>query len=409
MNNPSTKSAGVFQFDPVEEVVRAIRQGRMVVIVDDQRRENEGDLVMAAEKAGDKAVNFMATHGRGLICIAMTAERLARLKIDRASSRHDADRFQTAFMESVDARQGVSTGISARDRARTIRVLVDERSRPEDLVSPGHLFPLESRPGGVLRRAGHTEASVDLARMAGLKPAAVICEIMRADGQMARLPDLRKFAARHRLKLSSVADIIAWRRRQERLVDCVRTTTLPTEFGVFQLKLYHSMIEDKDHLALILGDPAKDKSALVRVHSECLTGDAFGSLRCDCGAQLRVALKRVAAEKSGVVLYMRQEGRGIGLANKMHAYALQDKGLDTVQANVRLGFSDDLRDYGIGAQILADLGLKRIRLMTNNPRKVIGLEGYGIKIVERIPIVLPSNKYNRRYLSVKKKKMGHIL
>ncbi len=409
MNRLSTNLDAPFQFNPVEEVIRAIRQGRMVVIVDDQRRENEGDLVVAAEKAGDRAVNFMATHGRGLICVAMTAERLARLKIGRASSRHDAGQFQTAFMESVDACQGVSTGISARDRARTIRVLVDERSRPEDLASPGHIFPLEAREGGILRRAGHTEASVDLARMAGLKPAAVICEIMRADGQMARLPDLRKFVARHHLKITSVADLIAWRRRRERLVACVQTTTLPTEFGVFQLKLYHSITDGKDHLALVLGEPAKDKSALVRVHSECLTGDVFGSLRCDCGTQLRAALKLVAAEKSGVVLYMRQEGRGIGLANKIHAYALQDKGLDTVQANVRLGFSDDLRDYGIGAQILTDLGLKKIRLMTNNPRKVIGLEGYGIKIIERIPVVFTSNKYNRRYLHVKKNKMGHLL
>lgn len=409
MKHRACRTAAHSQFDPVEEVIRSIRQGRLVVIVDDQRRENEGDLVVAAEKASDRAVNFMATHGRGLICVAMTAGRLAQLNIGRALSRHDAGRFQTAFMESVDARQGVSTGISAHDRARTIRVLMDERSRPEDLVSPGHLFPLEARPGGVLRRAGHTEAAVDLARLAGLKPAAVICEIMRADGGMARLPDLVNFAAKHRLKIVSVADLIAWRRRRERLVVCERTTSLPTEFGVFQLKLYRSLADGEEHLALVLGEPAQAVSALVRVHSQCLTGDVFGSLRCDCGAQLRAALKRVAAEKCGVVLYMRQEGRGIGLANKIHAYALQDKGLDTVQANTRLGFSDDLRDYGVGAQILADLGLKKIRLMTNNPRKVIGLEGYGIKIVEIIPVVFPSNPYNRRYLRVKKNKMGHWL
>ncbi len=404
----SPPAAG-FPFDPVAEVIRSVRRGRLVIIVDDQRRENEGDLVAAADKAGARAVNFMATHGRGLVCVAMTGERLARLKIGRALARHGADRFHTAFMESVDARRGVSTGISADDRARTIRALIAERSRPEDLVSPGHVFPLESLEGGVLRRAGHTEAAVDLARLAGLKPAAVICEIMRADGRMARLPDLRTFARRHRLKMTSVADLIAWRRRQERLVEFVRTVALPTEFGVFQLKLYRSLPEGCDHLALVLGDPARDRSALVRVHSQCLTGDALGSLRCDCGAQLRAALQRVAAEKSGVVLYMRQEGRGIGLANKIHAYALQDQGLDTVQANRRLGFSDDLRDYGVGAQILADLGLKKIRLMTNNPRKIIGLEGYGLKIVERIPVVLPPNPYNQRYLKAKKNKMGHWL
>ncbi len=399
----------VSPFDSIEEVIEAVRRGHLVVIVDDQRRENEGDLVAAAEKAGARAVNFMATHGRGLICVALTAGRLARLRIGRAATRHEGGRFQTAFMESVDARRGVTTGISARDRARTIRALVDERSRPEDLVSPGHVFPLEARDGGVLRRAGHTEASVDLARLAGLKPAAVICEVMRADGQMARLPDLRRFAARHRLKIASVADLIAWRRHRERLVACVQTTSLPTEFGVFQLKLYRSEPDGKEHLALSMGDPAQERAALVRVHSECLTGDVFGSLRCDCGAQLRAAMQRVAAEKSGVVLYMRQEGRGIGLANKIHAYALQDKGLDTVQANLRLGFSADLRDYGIGAQILADLGLKNIRLMTNNPRKIIGLQAYGIRIVERIPVVLPANPHNRLYLKTKKKKMGHWL
>jgi 3,4-dihydroxy 2-butanone 4-phosphate synthase/GTP cyclohydrolase II len=409
MSRPATQSAPRVQFDPVAEVIRSFRRGRLVVIVDDQRRENEGDLVAAAEQAGDRTINFMATHGRGLICVALTAARLARLKIGPAASRHDASRFRTAFMESVDARRGVTTGISAHDRARTVRVLVDERSRPEDLVSPGHVFPLEAREGGVLRRAGHTEASVDLARLAGLKPAAVICEIMRADGHMARLPDLRKFAARHRLRMTSVADLIAWRRRRERLVSCVRSVALPTEFGVFQLKLYHSALDDEDHLALVLGEPAKARAPLVRVHSQCLTGDVFGSLRCDCGAQLRAALKRVAAEKTGVVLYMRQEGRGIGLANKIHAYALQERGLDTVEANRRLGFSDDLRDYGVGAQILADLGLRNIRLMTNNPRKVIGLEGYGIRIVEIIPLVFPSNPFNRRYLNTKKKKLGHWL
>lgn len=409
MKPRSASRAARRPFDPVGKVVRAIRAGRMVVIVDDRRRENEGDLVVAAEKATDQAVNFMARHGRGLICVAMTTGRLARLKIGRAAARHSPGRFQTAFMESVDARRGVTTGISARDRARTVRALVDDRSRPEDFSSPGHVFPLEARDGGVLRRAGHTEASVDLARMAGLKPAAVICEIMRDDGRMARLPDLRRLARRRRLLMTSVADIIAWRRRSERLIKLERSVPLPTEFGVFQLKLYRSLPDGEEHLALVLGDPAAGKSALVRVHSQCLTGDVFGSLRCDCGAQLRAALRRVGEEKNGVVLYMRQEGRGIGLANKIHAYALQDKGLDTVEANKRLGFSDDLRDYGIGAQILADLGLKRIRLMTNNPRKVVGLEGHGLKIEEIIPLVFPATPYNRRYLDAKKKKMGHWL
>lgn len=405
LSSPSVRSP----LDSVAEVIRAFRRGRWVVLVDDQHRENEGDLVVAAEKATDRAINFMATFGRGLICAAMTADRLARLKIGRASSHHDAGPFRTAFMESVDARRGVTTGISAHDRARTLRVLMDERSRPEDLISPGHVFPLESREGGVLRRAGHTEASVDLARMAGLKPAAVICEIMRDDGRMARLPDLRKFAARHHLKITSVADIIAWRRRRERLVEFVRTVSLPTEFGIFQLKLYRSIPDGDQHVALVMGEPARARSALVRVHSQCLTGDVFGSLRCDCGAQLRAALKRVAREKTGVVLYMRQEGRGIGLENKIHAYALQDKGFDTVEANEHIGFAADLRDYGVGAQILADLGLKKIRLMTNNPKKVIGLEGYGLKIVERIPVIFPPNPYNRRYLNAKKNKLGHWL
>ena len=396
-------------FDPLPDVIRALRRGQLVVVVDDCQRENEGDLVVAAEKATARAINFMATHGRGLICVALTGARLAHLKIGRASMRQETDRFQTAFMESVDARQGVSTGISAADRAHTIRLLVDERARAEDFISPGHVFPLAYREGGVLRRAGHTEASVDLARLALLKPAAAICEIMRADGRMARLPDLRRFARQHRLKIISVADIIAWRRRQERLIELVRSVRLPTEYGVFQLKLYRALPDGDHHVALVFGEPARAKAALVRVHSQCLTGDVFGSLRCDCGAQLHAALRLVAKEKSGVVLYMRQEGRGIGLANKIHAYALQERGLDTVEANERLGFGDDLRDYGIGAQILADLGLKRIRLMTNNPRKVIGLEGYGLKIVEIIPVVFPSNPYNRRYLKTKKSKMGHWL
>jgi 3,4-dihydroxy 2-butanone 4-phosphate synthase / GTP cyclohydrolase II len=396
-------------FHPVEDVIRGIRRGRMVVIVDDRARENEGDLVIAAEKANDRAINFMARFGRGLICIAMTSERLERLNIARMVSTHAPDAFHTAFMASVDARRGVTTGISAHDRARTIRVLLDDKSRSDDLVSPGHVFPLAARQNGVLRRAGHTEAAMDLARLAGLKPAGVICEIMRDDGRMARLPDLLRFAARHHLMIASVADLIAYRRRSEKLVACVRQALLPTKFGAFNLRLYESLPDGALHMALVMGNPAQDPSALVRVHSECLTGDVFGSLRCDCGEQLHIAMQKVASAGSGVVLYMRQEGRGIGLANKIHAYALQEQGLDTVAANKKLGFPADLRDYGAGAQILSDLGLKKIRLMTNNPRKVIGLEGYGIEITEIIPVVLPANPHNRKYLTTKKRKLGHWL
>lgn len=407
MNKNTLQKASPFH--PIEDILREIRSGRMIVIVDDKKRENEGDLVVAAEKVTDQAINFMARYGRGLICVAMTQERLDRLNIGKMSTAHAPDTFRTAFMTSVDARHGVTTGISAHDRAHTIKVLLDDKSKDGDLISPGHVFPLAAREGGVLRRAGHTEAAIDLARLAGLKPAGIICEIMRDDGRMARLPDLLKFSSQHRLSIASVADLIAYRRRQEKLVTCIQQACLPTEFGMFNLHLYRSMPDGDLHLALVLGEPERDKSALVRVHSECLTGDVFGSLRCDCGAQLHAAMKQVAAAKSGVILYMRQEGRGIGLANKIHAYALQEKGLDTVAANKKLGFAADLRDYGTGAQILSDLGLKKIRLMTNNPRKVIGLEGYGIRIVERIPVVLPSNPYNRKYLDTKKKKLGHWL
>ncbi len=396
-------------FHPIEDVIREIRRGRMVIIVDDKARENEGDLVIAAEKVTDRAINFMARFGRGLICVAMTQDRLERLNITKMASTHAPDNLRTAFMASVDARRGITTGISAHDRARTIRILLDEKSRPGDLASPGHVFPLAAREGGVLRRAGHTEAAIDLARLAGLKPSGIICEIMRDDGRMARLPDLLKFSRRHHLSITSVADLIAYRRRSEKMVTCVRQAQLPTRFGLFSLRLYQSRPDGEMHIALVMGNPARDASALVRVHSECLTGDVFNSLRCDCGAQLRVAMQKVAEAKSGVVLYMRQEGRGIGLANKIHAYALQEQGMDTVTANKKLGFPADLRDYGTGAQILSDLGLKKIRLMTNNPRKVIGLQGYGIKIVERIPVILPSNPYNRKYLNTKKKKMGHWL
>ena len=396
-------------FDPIEDVIADMRRGKMVVITDDENRENEGDLVMAADKVTDRAINFMARFGRGLICVAMTKERLEKLNVRSMVNRGGGDHFGTAFMESVDAREGISTGISAHDRARTIKLLVTPEAQRADLVSPGHVFPLEAKEGGVLRRTGHTEASVDLARLAGLHPAGVICEIMKDDGSMARLPELTKFAKKHGLKIASIANLIAYRRKEERLVDLVRTVDMPTRFGMFKLKLYHSVSDDENHLALVMGDPRKVRSPLVRVHSECLTGDVFGSLRCDCGDQLAKAMQMVAKEKVGVVLYMRQEGRGIGLANKLHAYALQEKGLDTVEANVKLGFKADLRDYGVGAQILADLGLSRIRLITNNPRKVIGLKAYWLSITERVPLVLPATEHSKRYLATKKSKLGHYL
>jgi 3,4-dihydroxy 2-butanone 4-phosphate synthase/GTP cyclohydrolase II len=402
MNEPVT-------FDPIEEVLAAIARGEMVVVTDDANRENEGDLVMAAEKADDRAINFMARHGRGLICLAMTRERLEQLGIGPMTARGGGDHFGTAFMESVDAREGITTGISAHDRARTIQVLVEERTTRQDMVSPGHTFPLQAKDGGVLRRAGHTEAAVDLARLAGLKPAGVICEILRDDGHMARLPELVAFAATHGLKMTSVAALIAYRRQRERLIEFVRDVGLPTRYGEFRLKLYRSIMDGEHHLALVAGDLPAVPAPLVRVHSECLTGDVFGSLRCDCGAQLDQALRMVQEAGAGVVLYMRQEGRGIGLANKIHAYALQERGLDTVEANERLGFQPDLRDYGVGAQILADLGLTRIRLITNNPRKVVGLGAYGLTIVERVPLVLPATEHSRRYLEVKREKLGHWL
>lgn len=395
------------KFQPVENIIRDVRRGKMVIVVDDEARENEGDLIVAAQKAGAAAINFMAKYGRGLICVAMTGARLAHLKI--GGLKNPSDTFKTAFMESVDARRGITTGISAHDRARTVQALISDRTGPGDLISPGHVFPLEARENGVLHRAGHTEAAVDLARLAGLKPAGVICEIMRDDGRMARLPDLVKFAATHNLKITSVADLIAYRRRSEKLVELVSAVALPTLFGPFNLKLYRSIPDNDHHIALVYGEPARERAALVRVHSECLTGDVFGSLRCDCGHQLHDSMKMIAANKSGVLLYMRQEGRGIGLAQKIHAYALQENGLDTVEANRKLGFAADLRDYGLGAQILADLGLRKIRLITNNPRKIIGLEGYGMEIVERIAMISPANKYNRKYLRTKKRKMGHLL
>ena len=398
-------------FDSVEEGIAAIRAGQMVVVADDENRENEGDLVAAAETVTPETINFMVQHGRGLVCMPLMAERVRQLGLQRMPTRNRGDAFSTAFLDSVDAASvhGVTTGISAADRARTVRVLVDPQSTCKDLVSPGHLFPLEARPGGVLVRAGHTEASVDLAALAGFSPAAVICEIMAGDGTMARLPELRFFATQHGLKMISVSSLIEYRRHREKLIERVRDVDLPTAHGHFRLRMYRSVLDNQEPLVLIKGDPSGDPPPLVRVHSECLTGDVFGSARCDCGEQLHAAMDMVEREGRGVVLYMRQEGRGIGLANKLHAYELQEQGLDTVEANLKLGFAADLRDYGVGAQILADLGLRRIRLLTNNPRKVIGLEGYGLSIVERVPISCVPSAHNARYLETKRNKMGHLI
>ncbi len=395
-------------FNPVEECIRAFGNGELVIVCDDENRENEGDLIIAAERVTPEAVNFMVTRGRGLVCVPMTADRLHALNIQRAPSRNRGDRFDTAFTYSVDAASGITTGISAADRARTIRVLADESSASDALVSPGHVFPLEAREGGVLARAGHTEAAVDLARLAGLTPAGVICEIMLEDGTMARLPDLQKFAREHTLKMMSIAELIQYRRRFEKLIEFIQEVQLPTAFGNFRLRLYNSIPDGIEHLALIKGDIAAADAPLVRVHSECLTGDVFGSIRCDCGSQLQCAMRMVEEEGCGVVLYMRQEGRGIGLANKLHAYKLQEEGLDTVEANIELGFPPDMRDYGVGAQILVDIGLTRLRLLTNNPRKLIGLQGYGLEIVERVAIAFEPGDHNRRYLETKREKMGHM-
>lgn len=392
----------------VEEAAEAVKRGELVIVTDDERRENEGDLVMAADKVTSEKINFMAKYGRGLICVSLPPERVEKLGLSRMALRGSGDRFATAFMESVDAAEGITTGISAHDRAHTVRTLVDETATGKDLVSPGHVFPLEVKQGGVLRRAGHTEASSDMARLAGLNPAGVICEILNEDGTMARMPDLKNFAARHDLKITTIADIIAYRRKKERLVDCVRAISLPTQYGEFELKLYHSAVDRDYHVALVMGDVGSEPPVLVRVHSECLTGDVFGSLRCDCGSQLRTAMQMIGEEGRGVVVYMRQEGRGIGLSNKIHAYELQEKGMDTVQANEHLGFAADLRDYGIGAQILCDLGVSRIRLLTNNPRKLIGLGGYGLEVVDRVSMPVQWTRENEKYLSTKRDKMGHM-
>jgi 3,4-dihydroxy 2-butanone 4-phosphate synthase/GTP cyclohydrolase II len=380
----------------------------MVIVVDDADRENEGDLILAAEHATPAAVNFMARFGRGLICVPTVGERLKQLGVERMVTQN-RETFKTDFQVSVDAATGITTGISAADRARTIQIMADPTALPDDLVQPGHVFPLRAKPGGVLQRAGHTEAAVDLVRLAGCRPIGVICEIMSDDGTMARLPELRKFARKHKLKICSIADLISHRRSREKLVEHVEVVKMPTDYGDFDLHLYVSRTDGQNHLALVKGDVREQSDVLVRVHSECLTGDVFGSRRCDCGPQLHQAMKQVAAAGRGVILYMRQEGRGIGLGPKIQAYKLQEKGLDTVEANQKLGYAMDLREYGLGAQILCDLGLRTIRLLTNNPKKIVGLEGYGLKIVEQVPIRVSPNPHNARYLKTKREKLGHLL
>jgi 3,4-dihydroxy 2-butanone 4-phosphate synthase/GTP cyclohydrolase II len=393
----------------IEEALEEIRQGRMVILVDDEDRENEGDLAMAAEKVTPEAINFMAKYGRGLICISLTEQRIGELRLPMMVSENTS-RFQTAFTVSVDACTGVTTGISAADRACTVSAMVDEQTKPEDLVSPGHIFPLRAKDGGVLVRTGQTEGSVDLARLAGLKPAGVICEIMNDDGSMARMPDLKIFAERHGLKIVTIADLIKYRLSKESLVRRIATAKLPTKYGgMFTAIAYENDVDPYHHIALVKGDIHPEDTVLVRMHSQCLTGDVFGSRRCDCEEQLHTAMEIIGQEGKGVIVYMRQEGRGIGLANKLKAYSLQDMGKDTVEANEELGFKADMRDYGIGAQILVDLGLHRIRLMTNNPRKIIGLEGYGIEVIERVPVETKPHQENIEYLTVKAKKMGHLL
>lgn len=396
------------QFDPVDSVLKDIRNGKMVIVTDDEDRENEGDFVMAAEKITPEAVNFMTKHGRGLICAPITHERAEKLGLQRMVLENRESQ-RTDFTVSVDAASGITTGISAGDRARTIRVLCNREAAPRDLIQPGHVFPLQAKPGGVLRRAGHTEASVDLARLAGFAPAGVICEILHEDGTMARLPELMKLKRKHRLKICTIQDLIAYRRSREKLVASEQIINLPTDYGEFTLHMYRSLVDDSHHLALVKGKISRRKPTLVRVHSECLTGDVFGSMRCDCGSQLHAALAQIEKAGSGVLVYMRQEGRGIGLVAKIHAYKLQEEGLDTIEANEKLGFPAELRDYGIGAQILSDLGVRQMRFMTNNPKKVVGLEAHGLRIVDLVPLKFDPNPHNLRYLETKRTKMGHTL
>jgi 3,4-dihydroxy 2-butanone 4-phosphate synthase / GTP cyclohydrolase II len=396
------------KFDSVESVVADLRKGRMVIVVDDADRENEGDLLMAAESVTPAAINFMARHGRGLICVPTTFERLKQLGIEQMVAQN-VETFRTDFQVSVDAAKGITTGISAADRALTIKIMASPTAVPEDLAQPGHVFPLRAKPGGVLQRAGHTEAAVDLVKLAVRRPMGIICEIMSDDGSMARLGELQRFGRRHKLKICAIEALIHYRRTREKLVERVEVVKLPTPYGDFNLHLYRSHTDGQHHVALVKGDVEGKKNVLVRVHSECLTGDVFGSRRCDCGPQLHQAMRQIAAAGRGVIVYMRQEGRGIGLASKIKAYKLQERGYDTVEANLKLGYGMDLREYGLGAQILVDLGLKTISLLTNNPRKVVGLEGYGLEIVKQLPIKIRANPHNEKYLQTKREKLGHLL